>query len=300
MERINFITAIGTPLTETDSLHLPGLEAHLADQEAGGIKAILVGGTMGVMQMQTDQVWKDLIEHSTCFGAGRFEIMVGVGDTGFSRTLDRIAYLQRYKSVDCAVVLTPYFLKLSQTELVEYFTALADESRIPLYLYDLPAITGVGLEVSTVVALSKHQNIAGIKCSGEFSATRRLIDSLDTPFRVIVAQPEMIDVVLRHGVTENLDGMYSVFPRWVTAMGRAAKAKRWDEAARLQQQMNAVRRAMIEVGVWGSFTAIMNARGIPGRFAPRPIQMLNEVERSAFLACDPVAMMLNEATTTTS
>lgn len=294
MNRVNFITAIGTPLTEGDSLHLDGLEAHLADQEAGGIKALLVGGTMGIMQMLTDRVWKDLVDHSTSLGAGRFEIMVGAGDTSFARTRDRITYLNDCKGVDSVVVLAPFFLQFSQDELIDYFTALADESNKPLYLYDLPAITGLRLEIPTVCKLAAHPNIAGIKCSDEFSTTRRLIDCVDDPFKVIVAQPEMIDTVLHHGVTDNLDGMYAVFPHWVTALGKAALAGRWDEAAKWQRKMNLIRRAMIEIGVWGGFTAIMNARGIPGRFAPRPIRMLDDKNKSAFMKSGPVNALLNE------
>jgi 4-hydroxy-tetrahydrodipicolinate synthase len=294
MNSVNFISAIGTPLTEGDSLHLEGLESQLADQEAGGIKAILVGGTMGAMQMQTDQVWKDLVDHSTSLGAGRFEIMVGAGDTSFARTRDRIAHLNDCKGVDAVVLLTPYFLPLSQEELTDYFMALADESNKPLYLYDLPAVTGLRLEIPTVCKLASHPNIAGIKCSDEFSTTRRLIDSVDKHFRVIVAQPEMIDVVLHHGVTENLDGMFAVFPHWVTALGKAASAGKWDEASMWQQKMNLIRRAMIDAGVWGGFTAIMNARGIPGRFAPRPIRMLDDKKKSALLESGPVNALLNE------
>jgi 4-hydroxy-tetrahydrodipicolinate synthase len=294
MNKPNFITAIGTPLAEDDSLHLEGLEAQLADQEAGGIKALLVGGTMGIMQMLTDQVWKDLIDHTISLGAGRFEIMVGVGDTSFARTRDRIAYLNNRKGVDSVVVLAPYFLQFNQDELFDYFAALADESNSPLYLYDLPAITGIRLEIPTVCKLASHPNIAGIKCSDEFSTTRRLIDCVDSHFRVIVAQPEMIDAVLHHGVADNLDGMFAVFPHWVTALGKAAQAGKWDEAAKWQQKMNLIRRAMIGVGVWGGFTAIMNARGIPGRFAPRPIRMLDGKSKSALLECGPINTLLSE------
>jgi 4-hydroxy-tetrahydrodipicolinate synthase len=294
MDTATFITAIGTPLTEADALHPGGLEAQLADQEAGGIKALLVGGTMGIMQMLTDQVWKDLVDHSTSLGAGRFEIMVGVGDTSFARTRDRIAYLNDRKGIDAVVVLAPYFMPLSQEELTDYFVALADESNIPLYLYDLPVITGLRLEIPTVCKLAAHRNIAGIKCSDEFSTTRRLIDCVGDGFRVIVAKPEMIDAVLHHGVTDNLDGMFAVFPHWVTALGKAAAAGKWDEAARWQQKMNQVRRAMIDVGVWGGFTAIMNARGIPGRFAPRPVRMLDDNRKSALLESGPVTALLNE------
>jgi len=296
MNKVGFVTAIGTPLTDDDALHHEGLEALLDDQEDGGIAAILVGGTMGVMQMLTDQVWRDLVDHSTTRGAGRFEIMVGAGDISFARTRDRIKYLNDCKGIDSVVVLSPYFLPLSQDELIDYYSALADESNNPLYLYDLPALTGLNLEIPTVCKLASHPNISGIKCSGDFSITRQLIDAVDDQFRVIVAQPTMLDFVLHHTAVEQLDGMFSIYPHWVTALGKAALAGNWDEAAEWQHKMNPVRQAMVEAGVWGGFTTIMNAKGIPGRFAPRPIRMLDEKSRLALLENAAITALLNGAT----
>lgn len=47
MRKAGFITAIGTPLTQDDTLHREGLEALLDDQQGGGIEALLVGGHHG-------------------------------------------------------------------------------------------------------------------------------------------------------------------------------------------------------------------------------------------------------------
>jgi 4-hydroxy-tetrahydrodipicolinate synthase len=270
------------------------LEAHLADQAAGGIDSILVGGTMGVMQMLTDQVWQELAEQSISLGAGRFEVLVGVGDTSYARTRGRIEYLNSLKGISGVVTLAPYFLPLSQAELIDYFESLAEVSKKPLYLYDLPGLTGVHLQIPTVCRLAAHPNIAGIKCSGELHSTRRLIDTVDSGFRVIVARPEMVDITIRHGIREHLDGVFALCPHWVTSIGAAAQAGRWHEAAKWQQKMNALREAMLQAGVWGGFTTIMNARGIPGRFAPRPIQMLNKAEQKQLLEHEDVATLLRE------
>lgn len=292
MKKMGFITAIGTPLTDDDALHIEGLEAHLKDQENGGIESILIAGSMGAMQMLTDQVWLNLVERSTKLAKGTFETLVGAGDTSFSRTLDRITRLNDIQDIDGVVLLTPYFFSLNQAELIDYFTLLANQSKRPIYLYDLPNLTGVALEIETVCKLAAHPNIKGIKCSGDFPTTRKLIDTVDKEFRIIVAQPTIMDVVLRSIKIEQLDGMFSVFPHWVSALGRAAMANDWSEVANLQQKMNAVTNAMLAAGVFGGFTAIMNAKGIPGRFAPRPMAMLDEESRKILLETDPVKSFL--------
>src|SRR5580658_8828770 len=99
MDEISLIAAIGTPLTDGESLHIEGLEAHLADQWKGGMTGVLVGGTMGAMQMLTDATYRSLVDHSIEFCRGRGEVMVGVGDTSQSRTLERIQFLNE-RNVD--------------------------------------------------------------------------------------------------------------------------------------------------------------------------------------------------------
>ncbi len=172
------ISAICTPLTDDDALHADGLAAHLDDQWRHGIHGVLVGGTMGLMQLLDDAVYTDLVRHAVQFTRGRGEILVGVGDTSFRRTLNRIRSVEEF-DIDGVVALSPYFYQLGQADLVAYFQGLADQSKKPLYLYDLPQRTKTILELETVLKLSKHPNIRGIKCSGEWTATRRLMDRLE-------------------------------------------------------------------------------------------------------------------------
>ena len=63
-------------------------------------------------------------------------------------------------SVDGVVVLSPYFLPFSQEELLDYYRSLADLSRHPLYLYEIPSRTGVELEHATVERLAEHPTFA--------------------------------------------------------------------------------------------------------------------------------------------
>ena len=291
MESAYFITAIGTPLTEDERLHEEGLEIELNDQWAAGINGILVAGTMGMMQLLTDETYRRLVERSVELSAGKGEILVGVGDAGFARTRDRIHYASQFK-VDAVAVLSPYFIKYSQPQLVDYFKALADVSSVPVYMYDLPVITGIKLSLETILELAKHPNIHGIKASCELAFTRQLIDLADDDFRVIVARPELGDLALRHGITQQLDGMWTIAPRWTVAIGRAAAAGDWEAAAEYQRRVYTVRNLLVKYGI-GAFTAMMNARGIPGIFTPQPTTPMCPAEREKLLD-EPIMKKLVE------
>jgi 4-hydroxy-tetrahydrodipicolinate synthase len=289
------ISAIGTPLTEDELLHEEGLAAHIDDQWSGGINGLLVAGTMGLLQLLRDPTYEALVRRSVEFGRGKGEILAGAGDCGFARTRDRIAFLNTQK-IDGVVVLAPYFVTFNQSELLDYYRALADASRAPLYLYDLPQRTRCKIELSTALALSKHPNIRGIKCSDEPSYARDLRDALDdagqAEFRLVIAQPALVDVFIRGGFREHLDGMFAIAPRWTADIARCAQRGEWEAAGAFQRRMNALKHLVVRHGVFPTMTAILNARGIPGSFSPRPLKPLDAAARETVLADATVTELL--------
>jgi len=277
MNTLYLTTAIGTPLTDDEQLHEDGLRIHLADQWEAGITGVLVAGTMGMMQLLRDETYRHLVEAAVSLSTSRGEIFVGAGDTGLARTRDRIQFLNSFQ-LDGVVVLAPFFMSFSQADLIDYYRSLADVSRAPLYLYDLPSVTGTKLTIDTVLELAEHSHIGGIKASGEPGETRQLMDLAPDGFRVILAAPDLMDVFIRSGIGDHLDGIYSVAPQWVVALARCAEDGKWDEATRYQQDVSHLRRLVIKHGVLPMFSAMMNARGIPGRFAPKPFRALGPAE----------------------
>lgn len=278
-----FITALATPLHGDDTLHRDALELHIHSQLRAEISGLLIGGTMGAMQLLSDDTYQELFVQSVSMARGRCELLGGAGDTSFSRTRDRIAFLNGLP-LDGVVVLPPYFIHYTQAELIDYYQCLASESRKPLFLYDQPQITRCKLEMETVVRLSRHPNIRGIKCSDEPTYARQLLDCCDPDFRVVVAAPLLTDILIRHGVKEHLDGIYCLCPQQIVDLGRACSIGHWDAAAVLQQGINRTMRLLRTWGVWPAFTALMNTLGIPGRMRPRPHHQWSVSETEDFLA----------------
>ena len=295
MSSPRFITAIGTPLDQNDQIHHQGLAAHLNDLHHAGIDGLLVAGTMGLMQLLTDQVWRDLVEQSIKLGRGRFEMLIGAGDCSFARTQERIEYLNTCQGVDGIVLISPYFIKFSQEELIAYFQALADVARYPVYLYDLPALTGVHLENDTVAQLAKHPNIAGIKCSCDINESRQIHDRFNSDaFRVIIAQPKLSDMLFRHGIDDQLDGIYILAPHWATQLSQAAATQQWDKAHVYQTLITDLLNLVTSRPIFPTVTAIMNARGIPGRFSPRPFSDLSDQDREELLELPLIKQLIEQ------
>lgn len=294
---MKLVSAICTPLDQDGRLHTEGLRLHLEDQWRGGIDGVLIGGTMGLLQLLADETWQALVREGAMASRGRGEVLVGVGDCSFDRTRARIEAVETLP-IDGVVALAPYFLQFSQDELALYFESLADVSRRPLYLYDLPGRTGVKLQAPLVCRLARHPNIHGIKISDDWSATRQLVHTLaergaPESFRVIPAQPLLVDVLAREGAAANLDGLFALAPAWTRAIVDAVAAGDHALAAarqrRLVRLLDAVRAPF---SLFPACTAVLNARGIPGSVAPRPLQPLDHAEREQLLALAVVQELL--------
>ena len=292
MSQARLISAIGTPLTEDESLHVEGLKAHLEDQFQHEIEGLLVAGSMGQMQVLDDQTYRDLIRESVELATGKAEILVGAGDTAYTRTRQRIEYINQFQ-VDGVAVLAPFMWKFGQSELIDYYRALADVARAPLYLYDLPQVTGTKLEWETMFELARHPNIAGAKCSDKFDWTRQLIEQVDEQnlnFRVIMAQPHLLDILVHFGFRDHLDGMWAWAPHWSKAIVMHTEAGEHGQALAYQRDLSALQRLLIQYGI-DCFTVLMNERGIPGEFGARPRAKMTEQQRQQLLN-EPLAIRL--------
>ncbi len=289
------VSAICTPLDEEESLHRAGLEAHLKTQWAAGIPSILVGGTMGCMQLLRDDTYLDLVRQSVDISRGQGEILIGVGDASLVRTRARIQSVDQM-SIDGVVIVDPYLFNYSQAELLDYFRSLADISRKPVYIYHLPIRTNAELTFDTVVSLSKHPNIRGIKCTkddGEWA--RQIIPLVDDSFRVMAGHGTRMDVLIRAGVREHVDGVYSLFPQWALKIAEAADRGDWDLAAERQAILSEFMLTVLpRYPVLPACTAILNARDIPGNFAPRPMCPIDQQQREQLLA-EPTVIRLQQS-----
>lgn len=283
MATAKIITALCTPLQEDEQLHLEGLELHIQDQLRHGIDGLLIGGTMGAMQLLTDSVYLESVQHSIQFNAGQAELLVGVGDTSFVRTRDRIRQVENLE-IDGVVIISPFFLKFRQQDLIDYFQALADLSSKPVFLYDLPGTTGTKLAAETVLTLLQHPNIAGIKCSDHIATTRPILDAVPDQKRVIVAQPTLVDMLVRSGVEEHLDGVFGLVPHWMEQLKQAAQAENWDEMTEVQGDLSELLKCLLgcPAPVLSAANEILRLRGIPGKIAPAPMPVLTEAQREQF------------------
>lgn len=157
-------TALITPFDET-GINYEQFARLINWQIESGINALVVCGTTGEASTMTDDEHRDAISFAVKTAAGRVPIIAGTGsnDLAYAKDLVKCAC---NAGADAVLAVTPYYNKATQKGLINMYNAIADESTVPVILYNVPSRTGVNIEPSTYEALAEHENIVAIKEAG--------------------------------------------------------------------------------------------------------------------------------------
>jgi 4-hydroxy-tetrahydrodipicolinate synthase len=155
-------TALITPFRNDGSLDEMAITRLVRRQIDAGIHFVSPCGTTGEAPTLTHSEKLRVAELVVEEADGKVPVLAGAGgyDTHEAITLARD--LERI-GVDGILSVTPYYNKPTQEGLYQHFKAIADSTRLPLMLYNVPGRTGVNMDVKTVVRLSEIPNIVAVK-----------------------------------------------------------------------------------------------------------------------------------------
>lgn len=157
-------TALVTPFTK-DKVDLKALDVLIERQIEAGVPALLLCGTTGEPSTLSDQEWTLVLRHAIERINSRAKVIAGTGSNNLPHTLEK-ARIARALGADAQLCVTPYYNKTTQAGLVAFFSRIADETDLPVILYNVPARTGLNMLPETIEKLSHHPNILGIKEAG--------------------------------------------------------------------------------------------------------------------------------------
>ena len=153
------------------------------------------------------------------------------------------------------VAAAPYYFAPSQQELIEYFTALADQVCLPLYLYNMPSHVKVFLDAKTVLELACHPNIVGLKDSSAnmtYFQTLTYLLRNHPDFALYVGPEELTGECILMGADGGVNGGANIFPELYVAQYNAAKQQDVMKVRELQQKIMNISTRIYTVGKYGS------------------------------------------------
>ncbi len=199
-----------------------------------GIAAIVAVGTTGEGSTLTDQEHKDAIKFCVEKVAGRVPVIAGTGSNDISYAIELTKYSCEI-GADAMLLVTPYYNKATQKGLVASFKAIADASTKPCILYNVPSRTGCNLLPATVLELSEHPNIVGIKeASGNISQIAELCALVGDKIDVYSGNDDQIVPVLSLGGVGVISVLSNLMPAATQKMCDDYMSGNVDDARRSQ------------------------------------------------------------------
>ncbi len=156
------ITALATPFTVAGEIDVPAWQRLIEAQLVAGTDALVVAGSTGEAAALFDGEYDTLLRTAVEWVAGRIPVLAGTGQSSTAKTIEanrRAAAL----GADAALVVTPPYVRPTQTGLLAHYRAVADEGSLPVVLYNVPGRTGCDMAPETAAELALHPQVIGIK-----------------------------------------------------------------------------------------------------------------------------------------
>lgn len=154
--------ALVTPFDKKGKVDTGVLHTLVFDLMGKGVDGFVPLGTTGESPALTNDERKMVIKTCVDTVSGRMPIIVGTGTNNTYTSIERTREAADLGAAG-ALVICPYYNKPTQDGLYKHFMMVADDSPIPLVLYNIPGRTSVNLLPQTLEKLSYHEKIVGIK-----------------------------------------------------------------------------------------------------------------------------------------
>jgi 4-hydroxy-tetrahydrodipicolinate synthase len=179
------LVALVTPMDLEGRIDFDALQKLLAFHLDAGTDGLVIGGTTGESASLTTEEFSELISMVCSQVASKIPVIAGTGSANTQKTI-KMTNLAASLGADAALVVTPYYVRPMQSGLLAHFTAVADNSSIPLLMYNVPARTSVDMLATTTAILAEHEMIAGIKeALPDMERISRLVDLCPAEFDVL-------------------------------------------------------------------------------------------------------------------
>jgi len=233
-------SALLTPRRADDSVDIAALTRLVQFQSSKGISSFALNGATGELCLTRPEHLRAMLEAVHFASKGKATILCGIGATGISLARE-LAGIAEEEGAAGLLLPMPYFFRYEQEDLEAFCRAVADGTKLPVLLYNLPQF-GPGLEKETVRKLiAELPNIIGIKdSSGSLEILRDLTESgLDT-CRLVGNDPTLRPALHEKICDGVVSGIACVLPELILglyAQGVHAASAEFDDCWRLLREV---------------------------------------------------------------
>ncbi len=273
-------SALVTPFDEKENIDEKGLEKLLEWTIGKGISGVFIVSSTGEAWALSFEEKTRLFKQTVQIVNKRVSVIAGVGVPS-TREAIRLTEAAQAAGADYVCAVPPSFVRPTQDEMVQHYSAIAEATTVPVLLYNIPMLAGNVLEPPAVRTLAeRYAHIAGMKdSSGDLTLLNNLMLQRRVDFSVLTGIDTLVLPGLLAGSQGAILGSANVCPELSLEIVRLFDAGRHDKAWEVQNRLT---RFWLAMGL-GSFPApikaAMELRGLPAGPARSPIAALTDEAR---------------------
>lgn len=226
-------TAIATPFNE-NGVNLEEFKRLVEDQIENNVDALIVCGTTGESATMTEEERLQTIECAVKTSNGRIPIIAGTGANNTKAVIEMNKKVEQL-GVDGVLIVTPYYNKTTQEGLLAHYKVIAENTKLPIILYNVPSRTGVNIKPETCLKLSKIPNIVAIKeASGDLSQIAEIVNLCGEELSIYSGNDDQVIPILSLGGKGVISVLSNIKPKYTHDMCCNYFNGNVKEAARMQ------------------------------------------------------------------
>jgi 4-hydroxy-tetrahydrodipicolinate synthase len=269
-------TALVTPFSRDTTVDVEALRRLAQFQLREGIDFLVPCGTTGETPTLEHGEYLDIIRVVVEEAGGKVPVIAGVGANSTSKVIDLAQEVEKIK-VQGLLSVAPYYNKPTQEGLYQHFEALAESTRLPVILYNVPGRTGSNIEPATVARLSKIPNIVGIKeASGSITQQMEVLNSVEPGFRVLSGDDVFTFPLMALGGVGIISVVSNEIPGQITKLAHLLLEGKIEEARKLHFRLLPLMQANF-----------LETNPIPVKAALAMMGMIEEVYRLPMVPMKP-------------
>ena len=262
-----------TPFKADESLDIAGFESNVRAHMAAGLEGVLVAGSTGEAALLGDDERRVLTEAARRLVPAERTLLAGTGAESTRHCIQRCRDAAS-SGADAVLVVAPHYYTSSMTPpaIKAHFLRVADESPVPVLLYNIPKYMHFRLEPELIAELAQHENIRGMKDSaGDMSFFARYVESNSDKFDVLTGHGGTFATALKLGARGGILAVSLFAPELSLEVWNAHRAGRSADADAAQKPLVPMAAEIVaRMGVPG-VKAAMERIGLAGGHVRLPL-----------------------------
>lgn len=269
--------ALVTPFNIDNSINFKALESIVDHCISGGVEYLVALGTTSEAVTLSSSEKKEVVNTIISATAGRVPVVLGLGGNHTAEALKQLSEGLQY-GIDGILSVVPYYNKPTQDGMFAHFDAIAQNSPVPVILYNVPGRTAANMKAATTLELAhKHSNIAGIKeASGDMIQIMEIIRDKPKDFRVISGDDAITLPMIAVGAEGVISVVANAWSRAFSKMVRLQLNNKNEEAKKLHYSLLKTIDLLFAEGNPAGIKSLLNCMGLCNKTVRLPLVSVSD------------------------